>query len=104
FVEPLHKRLLEHAQQLLHQVGELATEKREDRKARAGLYRAREAFDLETRSFAELIRSVLRRQGRIAQSGQFIKSDEAGYQARRRSGTTVDEEPDIGTINAELLT
>lgn len=78
-------------------------ERGEDSDAMRSLVAAREGFDRVASAHGLLVRSLLVRQGREAELGRFVKTQDPAYAARRRAQQPIEEEPDADTLTDDLL-
>jgi hypothetical protein len=74
----------------------------EEREAFVALRAARAALEVSLSSHAEQVTSVLRRQGRLAEQGQFLVAHDPAWQARRRAGAPIEDESDSPALDTEL--
>lgn len=83
-------------------IQEYHRETREDLMATSALIEARTIFDRAHRAHVLLVESLLVRHGLENEAGHFLKRRDAAYAARRRSKTSVTQEPEAATIETEI--
>lgn len=83
-------------------VQEYHRETQEDLLATEQLHAARRAFDLAHNAHIRLIESLLTRADRQNDARLFIKRREPSYIARRRSKTSIEQEPELESIESEV--
>lgn len=83
-------------------VQEYHRETREDMMATSVLSEARTLFDRAHRAHILLVESLLVRHGLESEAGHFLKRRDATYAARRRSKSSVTQEPETAAIETEI--